>query len=112
MNVSPARTDSSSTPPQKGDAPASFARPARGWDGGEGTRTPDLLNAIQALSQLSYAPSGQPVRPAGQEPRSIAEGIHGVNEMGLAEIPMAGILQRLSSTLFREASKNDAVRFE
>jgi hypothetical protein len=27
--------------------------------GGEGNRTPDLLNAIQALSQLSYAPSSQ-----------------------------------------------------
>ena len=27
-------------------------------DGGEGNRTPDLLNAIQALSQLSYAPVG------------------------------------------------------
>ena len=26
-------------------------------NGGEGNRTPDLLNAIQALSQLSYAPS-------------------------------------------------------
>ena len=25
--------------------------------GGEGNRTPDLLNAIQALSQLSYTPS-------------------------------------------------------
>ena len=25
-------------------------------DGDEGNRTPDLLNAIQALSQLSYAP--------------------------------------------------------
>ena len=25
--------------------------------GGEGDRTPDLLNAIQALSQLSYAPA-------------------------------------------------------
>ena len=25
-------------------------------DGGEGNRTPDLLNAIQALSQLRYAP--------------------------------------------------------
>ena len=25
-------------------------------NGGEGNRTPDLLNAIQALSQLSYAP--------------------------------------------------------
>ena len=27
--------------------------------GGEGNRTPDLLNAIQALSQLSYAPSSR-----------------------------------------------------
>ena len=27
--------------------------------GGEGNRTPDLLNAIQALSQLSYAPGSR-----------------------------------------------------
>jgi hypothetical protein len=27
------------------------------WSGAEGNRTPDLLNAIQALSQLSYSPS-------------------------------------------------------
>ena len=26
--------------------------------GAEGDRTPDLLNAIQALSQLSYGPEG------------------------------------------------------
>ena len=26
-------------------------------DGGEGDRTPDLVNAIHALSQLSYAPA-------------------------------------------------------
>ena len=57
-------------------------------DGGEGNRTPDLLNAIQALSQLSYAPGLSP-RPhvgdtraerIGQEPRSIARGIAAVNE--------------------------------
>ena len=29
-------------------------------DGAEGSRTPDLLNAIQALSQLSYGPSHDP----------------------------------------------------
>jgi hypothetical protein len=29
--------------------------------GAEGSRTPDLLNAIQALSQLSYSPSARPV---------------------------------------------------
>ena len=34
---------------------AATARPSD--DGGEGNRTPDLLNAIQALSQLSYAPA-------------------------------------------------------
>jgi hypothetical protein len=27
-------------------------------DGARGTRTPDLLGAIQALSQLSYSPAG------------------------------------------------------
>ncbi len=31
-------------------------RRVRFRDGGEGNRTPDLLNAIQALSQLSYTP--------------------------------------------------------
>jgi hypothetical protein len=30
--------------------------PTSAPSGGEGNRTPDLLNAIQALSQLSYAP--------------------------------------------------------
>ena len=85
-------------------------------DGGEGNRTPDLLNAIQALSQLSYAPvrtlSYQQIQPLSaaftcfqllsaafdcvqqtpvdescrQEPRIIAGGISSVNEMGLAEI--------------------------
>ena len=29
--------------------------------GAEGNRTPDLLNAIQALSQLSYGPGAEPV---------------------------------------------------
>ena len=31
--------------------------------GAEGSRTPDLLNAIQALSQLSYGPNGVNVSP-------------------------------------------------
>ncbi len=38
----------------------SVAGPGRRWlgraSGGEGNRTPDLVNAIHALSQLSYAP--------------------------------------------------------
>ena len=29
--------------------------------GDEGNRTPDLLNAIQALSQLSYAPNASAI---------------------------------------------------
>ena len=33
--------------------PAALAAPL---SGGEGDRTPDLVNAIHALSQLSYAP--------------------------------------------------------
>ena len=32
-------------------------RPCRPFSGGEGDRTPDLVNAIHALSQLSYAPA-------------------------------------------------------
>jgi hypothetical protein len=30
---------------------------SKGINGGEGDRTPDLVNAIHALSQLSYAPA-------------------------------------------------------
>ena len=41
---------------------------SRRGDGGEGDRTPDLVNAIHALSQLSYAPLSSrvrcPLRPA------------------------------------------------
>jgi hypothetical protein len=32
-------------------------------DGAEGIRTPDLLNAIQALSQLSYSPAARAILP-------------------------------------------------
>jgi hypothetical protein len=72
------------------DALDSVSRP---WevrdDGGEGNRTPDLLNAIQALSQLSYAPHllecHGPNRGNRPEPRSIAEGIASVNEIRPSE---------------------------
>src|SRR2546430_12093080 len=36
--------------------PCRPCRPCRPSSGGEGDRTPDLVNAIHALSQLSYAP--------------------------------------------------------
>ena len=42
-------------------------------DGGEGNRTPDLLNAIQALSQLSYAPGDGRVRREGGRPSGTAK---------------------------------------
>jgi hypothetical protein len=99
MNAVPARSNFERHSSARLPTHAAGSCLARGWDGGEGNRTPDLLNAIQALSQLSYAPSSQPVRPVSQEPRSIVAGIDGVNEKGLAQIAMAGILQRLSSTL-------------
>ncbi len=41
-------------PDLHGDVPFGCCLPA--YHGGEGNRTPDLVNAIHALSQLSYAP--------------------------------------------------------
>jgi hypothetical protein len=54
-------------------SPNSSHEPHR--DGGEGNRTPDLLNAIQALSQLSYAPGrNAPVRETPRGPPTRASG--------------------------------------
>ena len=53
-------------------------------DGGEGNRTPDLLNAIQALSQLSYAP-GTPKKAIFQEPKSLRRGRLQVKQITLAK---------------------------
>jgi hypothetical protein len=38
--------------------------------GARGTRTPDLLGAIQALSQLSYSPEEGTVYPRGASARA------------------------------------------
>src|SRR5262245_34021528 len=73
-------------------------------DGGEGDRTPDLVNAIHALSQLSYAPA-HPRSPCGQttyrrfrrEPRNLPAGRNEVKQIGLAQTSEADILQRLLS---------------
>ncbi len=83
--------------------------------GGEGNRTPDLLNAIQALSQLSYTPAcfhsspgrlSEPRRTAwsqcdirageisAAEPRRISEGRSEVKKTPLALFATAGNLQR------------------
>jgi hypothetical protein len=50
--------DDSSARPVPAQRPmyTGLTRPKRGH-GGEGDRTPDLVNAIHALSQLSYAPA-------------------------------------------------------
>ena len=45
-----------SDPPRRNDQEPGRAR-LKGANGGEGDRTPDLVNAIHALSQLSYAPA-------------------------------------------------------
>ena len=82
-----------------------------GPGGGEGNRTPDLLNAIQALSQLSYTPG--PRRRTNtrtitcsarrQEPPNIAAGISSVKKTGLAESYQAGNLHGLGTTVPRAA---------
>ena len=48
--------------------------------GGEGDRTPDLVNAIHALSQLSYAPVifGRPHAPLRWEHGNLADAFRGV----------------------------------
>ena len=45
-----------SDPPRRNDPRLGVMISRRGSHGGEGDRTPDLVNAIHALSQLSYAP--------------------------------------------------------
>ena len=80
------RLDAGAGQPATSSAPGS---------GGEGNRTPDLLNAIQALSQLSYAPSAERRQPFRPETRSVARGNYHVKKIRLAKISQAGILQRL-----------------
>ena len=47
-------------PPRRNDPFGTGSGSAEGGHGGEGDRTPDLVNAIHALSQLSYAPANFP----------------------------------------------------
>jgi hypothetical protein len=68
--------------------PVSAQRPGSGCEsrskrghGGEGDRTPDLVNAIHALSQLSYAPAGfSRLRTAPLEPTNLAVAGLSVND--------------------------------
>ena len=55
--------------------------PTRHLYGGEGDRTPDLVNAIHALSQLSYAPIilfRSPGAPLRREHGNLAGALGGV----------------------------------
>jgi hypothetical protein len=53
--------------------------------GGEGDRTPDLVNAIHALSQLSYAPaSWSRPRTAPRQHGNVARALPSVNEEYMA----------------------------
>jgi hypothetical protein len=47
---------------------------ARDVSGGEGDRTPDLVNAIHALSQLSYAPHNTTEVRAAESDTSVSAG--------------------------------------
>jgi hypothetical protein len=58
------------------------------------------LNAIQALSQLSYTPGISAAKIARQEPRRISTGSIEVKKFALAKRPTAGILQRFFSLNF------------
>ena len=48
--------ESSRVPALAQPRPDACSHPVLSGSGGEGDRTPDLVNAIHALSQLSYAP--------------------------------------------------------
>src|SRR5918999_5719707 len=78
--------DDFSVPPVAAQRPARGGadRPKRGH-GGEGDRTPDLVNAIHALSQLSYAPAGfSHLRTAPPQHGNVARGSASVNEENIA----------------------------
>src|SRR4029453_6855938 len=72
--------------------------PDRGG-GAEGSRTPDLLNAIQALSQLSYSPDGRAkLSPASgavkREPRRVrADTLERAVVVGMFARPRAGVAE-------------------
>ena len=71
-------------PPRRNDPEPGHAR-LKGASGGEGDRTPDLVNAIHALSQLSYAPAGfSHLRTAPPQHGNVARGCASVNEECIA----------------------------
>ena len=68
--------------------------------GAEGNRTPDLLNAIQALSQLSYGPL-HTTQEAALRPKASGFGISKNQRAGLTRLELAtsGVTDRHSNRL-------------
>ena len=69
------------------------------------------MNAIQALSQLSYTPGIVPngLAQTRQEPRRISKGSIDVKKFTLAKTPTASILQRFFNLYF--SITKERVRF-
>jgi hypothetical protein len=70
-------------------------------DGAEGNRTPDLLNAIQALSQLSYGPLTRPAKPGPRGRSDFDLSINCLRPAGLTRLELAtsGVTDRHSNRL-------------
>ena len=82
-------------PPRRNDPKPDHAR-LKGASGGEGDRTPDLVNAIHALSQLSYAPAY--IVPPSNRRRgkhgNVSDACRGVNEGYTAALPATASMRR------------------
>ena len=87
-------------------------RRVRFRDGGEGNRTPDLLNAIQALSQLSYTPGIFPSqREKREEPRRIFEGRTEVKKMRPQTSPRPVSCSAQCAKSIRQSIHRDSQQF-
>src|SRR5437899_6188971 len=77
--------------------------------GAEGARTPDLLGAIQALSQLSYSPVGTlnlETQPPASNPRNLAASRPPANRAGYVAWCVVASGAHLASAAARHASEN------
>jgi hypothetical protein len=82
-------------PPWRNDL-HSGSSSVEGGHGGEGDRTPDLVNAIHALSQLSYAPAY--IVPPSNRRRgkhgNVSDACRSVNEGYTAASPATASMRR------------------
>jgi hypothetical protein len=82
--------------PRRND-PTLGSSSAEGGHGGEGDRTPDLVNAIHALSQLSYAPAYIVPPSNGNRGKlgNVARACRGVNEGRTAALRPYASMRRM-----------------